>query len=376
MSQFLELLRHFRVWDAPAWQWLALVALLPTALSLGWGLGGLVLVGLRALAKRTVVTWDDQMVRLMAAPTRLIAAAMIFRVGLRLLSARGAPAELGLALAGALAAAAFGWKLVDFVVGLIESRATHEGADPSAGRGLRTQAKVIGQILHVVVFLVGLALVLVQFDVLRSLGVSLLASAGVAGIVLGIAAQRSIGTLLAGIQLSITRPVRLGDQIVIEGEFGTVEEMTLSYAVVKLWDQRRLVVPITRFLEHPFQNWTRMTPELIGVVLMQVDYSAPIELIRREALAYIAGHPHWNGGTSELRVTDAGERAITLRILASANNATLTGDLRCDIREHMITFLQSLESGAYLPKERFAASEDARPRGRDDDDDPETKLKN
>jgi len=375
MPHYLETMR---LWGAPAWHWLALAALLPAAVMLGWALGGAVMGALRALTARTAASWDDQTAQLVRAPLQLFAGALAFRAGVVLIL-RGAAAELGQAIGGSLiafAVAAFAWRLVDFVVRTIETRATLDGADPLRARGLRTQARVIGRILHVVVFVVGVALVLVQFDVLRSVGVSLLASAGVAGIVLGLAAQRSIGTLLAGIQLSITQPVRIGDQIVIEGEFGSVEELTLTYAVVKLWDKRRLIVPITRFLEEPFQNWTRMTPELVGAVSMHVDYSAPIELIRREALAYIEQHDSWNRDTAELRVTEAGERTITLRILASADDATRTFDLRSDVREHMIAYLQDLDSGAYLPKERFAASEDARPRGRDDDDGPETKLKN
>lgn len=375
MPHYLETMR---LWGAPAWQWLALALLLPGALVFGWVLGTAVIAGIRALSARTAATWDEEMVQLVRGPMQLFAGALAFRTSVAALSLRGAAGELGSAIGSALIAfgvAAFAWRLVDFVVRVIELRATHDGADPLRSRGLRTQARVIGRILHVIVFVVGVALVLVQFDILRSVGVSLLASAGVAGIVFGLAAQRSIGTLLAGIQFSITQPVRIGDQVVMEGDLGTVEELTLSYAVVKLWDQRRLIVPITRFLEEPFQNWTRMTPDLIGAVSLHVDYSAPIELIRREALAYVQQHPLWNRSTANLQVTEAGERTMTIRVLASADDATRTFDLRCDIREHMIAYLQDLDGGAYLPKERFAASEDARPRGRDDDD-PETQLKN
>lgn len=375
-------LEHFfhamRFWGAPAWHWLALAALLPGSLALGWAFGGLLFAVLRRLAARTTAQWDEHVVQLVRGPTRMLVGAVLFRAGLSMLEIRGHANQLGRAMGGALVAlavTAFAWMVVDLVVRLIESRATNGGTELQRARGLRTQAKVIGRILHVVVFVVGVALVLVQFDVLRSVGVSLLASAGVAGIVFGLAAQRSIGTLLAGIQLSITQPVRIGDQVVVEEEFGTVEELTLTYAVVKLWDQRRLVVPITRFLEQPFQNWTRMAPELIGAVSLPVDYSAPVELIRREALAYVEQHPLWNRGTAAMRVTEAGERTITLRVTASADDADRTFELRCDIREHMITYLQRLEFGAYLPKERFASSEDARPRG-DDDDDRNTKLHN
>jgi small-conductance mechanosensitive channel len=367
-----------RFWGAPAWHWLALAALLPACLALGWAVGGLLVALARRITSRKSSSWDEEVVGLVRGPTRLITGTVLFRAGLSMLEIRGRANQIGHAVQGtliALAIAAFAWMIVDLVVRFIESKATLGGTELQRARGLRTQAKVVGRILHVVVFIVGVALVLVQFDVLRSVGVSLLASAGVAGIVFGLAAQKSIGTLLAGIQLSITQPVRIGDQIVLEGEFGTVEELTLTYAVVKLWDQRRLIVPITRFLEQPFQNWTRMTPELIGSVLLPVDYSAPIELLRREAVAFIQQHPLWDRATADLKVTEAGERAMTLRVLASASDASRTYDLRCDVREHMLTFLQGLDGGAYLPKERFAASEDARPRGHDDDD-PSAKLHN
>ena len=257
-----------------------------------------------------------------------------------------------------LVGAAIAWKLVGFAVRAIEARATAEGSDPQRARGVVTQAKVLGRVLHIAVVVVGGALVLVQYDVLRTVGVSLLASAGVAGIVLGVAAQRPIGALLAGLQLSFTQPVRIGDQVVVEGEFGTVEELTLSYAVVKLGDQRRLVVPVTHFLEKPFENWTRMDPALVGAVVLHVDFKAPIETLRREALAFIETHPCWDGVTRTLAVSEMGPRTMTLRASASAADAERMFTLRNDLREHLITCLQDLDGGAYLPKDRIGHADD------------------
>jgi small-conductance mechanosensitive channel len=262
-----------------------------------------------------------------------------------------------LVLLGSVAA----WKLVGFAVRAIEARVTAEGADVQRARGIVTQAKVIGRVLHIAIVIVGGALVLVQYDVLRTVGLSLLASAGVAGIVLGVAAQRPIGALLAGLQLSFTQPVRVGDQIVVEGEFGTVEELTLSYAVVKLGDQRRLIVPVTYFLEKPFENWTRMDPALVGTVLLQVDFKAPVALVRAAALDFIEKHPCWDGVTRELTVSEMGLRTLTLRVSASAADADRMFTLRNALREHLVTFLQDLDGGAYLPKDRIGHADDTPP---------------
>jgi small-conductance mechanosensitive channel len=253
------------------------------------------------------------------------------------------------------------WKLVGFAVRAIEARVTAEGADVQRARGIVTQAKVIGRVLHLAIVIVGGALVLVQYDVLRTVGLSLLASAGVAGIVLGVAAQRPIGALLAGLQLSFTQPVRVGDQIVIEGEFGTVEELTLSYAVVRLGDLRRLVVPVAYFLEKPFENWTRVDSALVGTVVLHVDFKAPIELLRREALAFIETHPCWNGEARALTVSEMGVRTLTLRVSASAADADRLGTLRNALREHLVTVLQDLDGGAYLPKDRIGHADDMPP---------------
>lgn len=253
------------------------------------------------------------------------------------------------------------WKLVGFAVRAIEARATAKGADVQRARGIVTQAKVIGRVLHIAIVFVGGALVLVQYDVLRTIGLSLLASAGVAGIVLGVAAQRPIGALLAGLQLSFTQPVRVGDQIVVEGEFGEVEELTLSYVVVKLGDQRRLVVPVTYFLEKPFENWTRMDPALVGTVQLHVDFKAPVALVRAAALDFIEQHPCWDGVTRSLSVGEMGLRTLTLRVSASAADAERMFTLRNALREHLVTFLQELDGGAYLPKDRIGHADDMPP---------------
>jgi small-conductance mechanosensitive channel len=183
------------------------------------------------------------------------------------------------------------------------------------------------------------AIMLMQFEVVRNVGVSLLASAGVAGIVLGLAAQRTLGSLFAGIQLSITQPIRMGDEIFIENESGTIEEITLTYVVVKIWDERRLIVPMSRFLEQPFQNWTKVSSELHGTVMLQADWKTPIDELRAEVARLLKGNPLWDGRSEAVHVTDAKAGTIEVRVLVSAANATKLFELRAQLRERLVAWL-------------------------------------
>jgi hypothetical protein len=173
----------------------------------------------------------------------------------------------------------------------------------------------------------------------RQVGVSLLASAGIAGIIIGLAAQRSIGTLLAGIQIAITQPIRIDDAVLVEGEYGNVEEITLTYVVIRLWDLRRLVVPITYFIEKPFQNWTRTGSNLLGTVMVYTDYRVPVEEIRREADRLTRSSELWDGKVSHFQVVDLKPETVELRVLVSAGTAPRTFDLRCYVRENLLKFI-------------------------------------
>jgi small-conductance mechanosensitive channel len=181
---------------------------------------------------------------------------------------------------------------------------------------------------------------LTVFDSVRALGRSILASAGVAGIIIGIAAQRTLATLLAGVQIAFTQPIRLDDVVIVEGEWGRVEEITLTYVVVAIWDLRRMVLPITYFIEKPFQNWTRASADLLGSVFLYMDYSVPIAPLRAELDRILEGSKLWDRKVKVLQVTDAKEHTIELRILVSAADSSIAWDLRCDVREKMVDFLQ------------------------------------
>jgi small-conductance mechanosensitive channel len=339
---------------APLWHWLVLALGVPVALTVGWLVARLLLGVLRRVAARTAATWDDELVALLAGPVRFGAFAVALRSLYELVRLEGRPQVLaaagGRVLFG-ISLAYFAWKLVDLAVRAIEKRSQAESVDAQAARGIRTRAQVIGQVLHVAVVIVAIGLVLVQFDVVRSLGVSVLASAGAASLVLGLAAQRSLGSVFAGLQLSFTQPVRVGDVVVVENEWGTVEEIRLTYALVQLWDERRLVVPLTTFLDRPFVNWTRKPSDLVGIVLLFVDYTADVAAIRAEMLRFLEAHPAWNKRVGRCIVFDCTERTVQLRLTASAE-VTKVFDLRAELREHMLAWIRAQAGGAWLPRTR------------------------
>jgi len=189
------------------------------------------------------------------------------------------------------------------------------------------------------------------FDEVKRIGISLFASAGVAGVIIGLAAQRVIGAVLAGIQIAITQPIRLDDVVVIEGEWGRIEEITLTYVVVRIWDQRRLVVPSTYFFEKPFQNWTRTSAEILGTVFIYTDYHVSFDALRKELTRLLESTPLWDKRVNVLQVTDAKQNSVEVRALMSAKDSGTAWDLRVFVREKLIEFLQKNYPGS-LPRTR------------------------
>jgi small-conductance mechanosensitive channel len=190
------------------------------------------------------------------------------------------------------------------------------------------------------------------FESIRAVGVSVLTSAGIAGIILGFSAQKAIGTLLAGIQIAITQPIRIDDVVIVDGEWGRIEEINLTYVVVKIWDKRRLVVPSTYFIENTFQNWTRESADILGTVFIYTDYTVSFDAVREELTRLLKSSPHWDGNVNVLQVTDVKERTIELRALMSAKDSGTAWDLRVFIREKLIAFLQEKYPES-LPKTRI-----------------------
>ncbi len=220
-----------------------------------------------------------------------------------------------------------------------------------AARRLQTQARILARTVTFFVLLVGIASVLMQFPAVRQLGTSLLASAGVAGLAAGIAARPVLGNLIAGLQIGLSQPLRLDDVVIIQGEWGRIEEITTTYVVVKIWDERRLVVPLQWIVENPFENWTRSSAELLGTVLLWVDYRVPLDALRAELERVCRDAPEWDRRLCVLQVVDSSERAMQIRCLVSAADASRSWDLRCKVREALIAYLQREHPDA-LPRVR------------------------
>jgi small-conductance mechanosensitive channel len=223
--------------------------------------------------------------------------------------------------------------------------------DNLRSRKFQTQFNILERILVFLIVLISIGLILMLFDEVKRIGVSLFASAGIAGVIIGLAAQRVIGAVLAGIQIAITQPVRLDDVVIIENEWGRIEEITLTYVVVNIWDKRRLVVPSTYFFEKPFQNWTRTTSEILGTVFLYTDYHVSFDALRNELTRLLKSTPLWDGKVNVLQVTDAKERSVEIRALMSARDSGAAWDLRVFIREKLIEFLQNNYPES-LPKTR------------------------
>ena len=217
--------------------------------------------------------------------------------------------------------------------------------DLEARRAL-TQIGLLRRVGVVIAIALTVGGMLMSFPAVESIGVSLFASAGVASIILGFAARPVLSNLFAGIQLALTQPVRINDVVIVEGEWGVIEEITMTYIVIRIWDLRRMVVPISHFIEKPFENWTRHSSSLIGSITWHVDYTVPLEEMRGKLTTLVEGHPCWDGNLAKINVVDAAERTIKVRAIVSASNSSHAWDLRCHVREGMIEWLKTAHPDA------------------------------
>jgi small-conductance mechanosensitive channel len=294
-----------------------------------------------------------KLLRRIAPPMRLGLLVVALALALEFLALGGPVGDLvGWSLR--LAFVAFvGWGLivvVDTAADLYMRRVPADGADFLARKHL-TQVRLLRRIAVAAIGFVTFAAMLMTIPAVRQYGVSLFASAGVAGLVVGLAARPVLSNLIAGLQIAITQPIRLEDAVSVEGEFGAIEEITTTYVVVRLWDQRRLIVPLSYFMEKPFQNWTRDAASLTGAVLLYLDYAAPVPALRAKFMELLRESPLWDGKTAAVQVTDASPGAIHVRALVSARTPADAWDLRCDIREKLVAWLQETHPEA-LPKTR------------------------
>lgn len=320
----------------------ALGALLASGL-VGLGAHLLVFSLIKRLARRTPSSAGDAFIRHCQSPLKIIFPLLALSLFLPVLSL---PDPLlgplrHLISVGVIVSVT--WLLIRATKGLEDvllERFPMEERDNLRARKFHTQLQILRKTVVFILVLLALAAVLMTFEKVRQLGTAILASAGIVGLILGFATQKTIGTLLAGLQIAITQPIRVDDVVIVENEWGRIEEITLTYVVVRIWDLRRLVVPITYFLDKPFQNWTRVSADLLGTVFIYADYTLPVQSLREELHSILRASNLWDGRVWGLQVTGATERAVELRALMSASDASSAWDLRCDVREKLLAFLQ------------------------------------
>lgn len=276
-------------------------------------------------------------------PAKLLLPLFVVYVALPSLQVSTGMAELLRHLAGLGLIATITWMLAATIRGfqeLVLQQYDVTATDNLKARAVATQVNVLAKIVMVLLLVIAGASMLMTFDKVRQVGMSLLASAGIAGLIMGFAAQRSLATLFAGIQIAFTQPIRIDDVVVVEGEWGRIEEISLTYVVVCIWDLRRLVLPITYFLEKPFQNWTRVSADLLSTVTLHCDYRVPVAEVRAELDRILAATELWDGKASGLVVLDATDSTVVLRAMVSTRNSSDAWDLRCYVREKLVEFMQ------------------------------------
>ena len=300
-------------------------------------------VRLKQWTATTESKWDDVIVALVVRALRLVVPLVGVILIVPTLDLPDSAHELfkqaaSLGLIGAVGFILY--QLVNAVEDAVLNQFRIDVQDNLEARKVYTQVKVLKKIAVVIIVIFTAASMLMVFDSVRQLGTSIMASAGVLGIIVGFAAKQSIATVLAGFQIAITQPIRLDDVVIVENEWGRIEEISLTYVVVVIWDQRRLIVPITYFIEKPFQNWTRVSADLLGSIFLYVDYTLPLQALRDELDRLLEGNKRWDRRVKVIQVTDSKPNAMELRVLVSAVDAPTAWDLRCELRELLIDFLQ------------------------------------
>jgi len=281
----------------------------------------------------------------------VLAAVWLVLPGARLRPTLYTPLGHAVVIALIVAAAWLAERVVRVAEDALMRRLDMDTPDNLRVRRARTQVRVIGRVVTLGIIVLALAILLLTFPQGRTIGASLLASAGIAGILAGVAARSTVGNFIAGLQIAFAEPIRLDDAVVVEGEWGNVEEITLTYVIVRIWDRRRLVLPSSYFVENPIENWTRYSSDIVGTVFLHVDYTTPVEEVRAEFERITAASKLWNGQTAILQVVDTTERTMVLRAVVSADSAPNVWDLRCEVREQLLAWLRR-EHPEALPRLR------------------------
>jgi len=315
------------------------------AIITGWVVHTVLWTFVRRLARRTKSILDDSLDQHCRPPSRYLL--MIIAIQLMLpLAGHHLPPETAHVLQSILKVLlilSFAWlliRLTSVVEDLAAARFRTDVKDNLRARRIETQVRILKRLAIAVIVILAVAVTLMSYERFRQYGASLLASAGVAGLVIGLAAQKMLGNLLAGIQIAITQPIRLDDVVVVENEWGRIEEITLTYVVVRIWDLRRLVLPISYFIEKPFQNWTRVSADLLGTVFIYTDYHIPLDDLRRALTDILRSSESWDKKLGLIQVTNVSEKTLEIRALMSAADSGALWDLRCEVREKLVAHIQ------------------------------------
>ena len=357
MPQFVIDLTNevFRLWNQFNWlpKWAVISIIVVVFTLIGWTANYMVFAILRLIARKRDQFWQRALER---ARIQLGTMVMIMAMGLAV-TVSPLSVEMSILVRRTLLVAfllAMGWTLASLVGTGAQAQLKRYDTEDDANTHARkrvTQTRILRRVLQVLIMLVFAGLALLTIPGVRQWGLSLLASAGVVGIVAGLALQPFLANLIAGIQIATAQPIRIDDAVVVEGQWGRVEEITSTYVVVKLWDWRRIVVPLTYFIQTPFENWTRMDTRLLAPAFLWVDYEAPIDRLRTKLEEIVQQSIHWDGDVVSLVVFDITERTAKVRCTASARNASSAFDLKCEIREKMLAFMRD-ECPEALPRDR------------------------
>jgi len=334
--------------------WLWAIGLLGGAIGLSLAAHALIFALAKRFARRTATHLDDFFVRYAEKPARLVLPVLAVLSVLPFVPLPPAVLNPAVRFAGLLLTASVAWLViacVDFFRDFISLRHAVNVEDNLLARRIQTQVQVLRHIVVFAVIVITISVMLMTFPSIRHIGESLFASAGLAALLAGLAARSTFSNIIAGIQIAFTQPIRLDDVVIVEGEWGWIEEIRSTYVVVRIWDLRRLVVPLSYFIEKPFQNWTRQSAALLGTVFVYTDYTVPVEDVRQELHRILQGTKMWDEKVWGLQVTNASNQTIELRALMSAANSSVAWDLRCLVREKLVEFLQQKYPGS-LPRAR------------------------
>lgn len=347
--------RDYHLGTVPVWQWLALAALVAGSVGVGWLVQRLLL----PLIHRIRGAWTHLAVALLRVPVGLAVAALVFltaRSQLITLSGPVGKVLMPLALLTAIVAAAWGGiRVLNLLLDLARHRYFEKdiSEDSQEAQSFLTHLSVARRLTAFTVVLVALGAALASLGVAESLGLSLLASAGAASVLIGLAARSTIGNIVAGVQIAITKPVRIGDLVLFQGDWGYVEDIAYTYLVIRTWDQKRVVVPLRVFLDTPFENWSKNRKNMVMPIFIHCDYRVDVEDVRATYQKMLREHPDYDEGIApHVHLIESGPETIQLRFLCSADDPIKAWFLQQELRERMVAYIRTMADGDYLPRQR------------------------